>query len=242
MHAAIAVEDLTHEYFWRQLMRSLVDGVPDAVEPQRAHRSGRARRGDHAARRRRRSELRRAQRRDGRRARLASRRQHHGRADAVERRAQRRVRRDGAGRRRRVSTRRASRRRAPASRSARRPRTCAPRRAMPSISTPRCTPRRCGASPRRPAASTTTPPACRGCPEDLRYTGRGVTTVEERDLWHLPIVLLAARRPDVRGVGLSPRGGAVVSRQSMTSTRRDCDLRVSVAHATAGSSGASSAS
>ena len=29
-----------------------------------------------------------------------------------------------------------------------------------------------------------------GLPEDLRYTGRGVTTVEERDLWDLPIVLL----------------------------------------------------
>ncbi len=28
-------------------------------------------------------------------------------------------------------------------------------------------------------------------PEDLKYTGRGVTTVEERDLWHMPIVLLA---------------------------------------------------
>ena len=34
MHAAIDVEDLTHEYFWRQLLRALVDGVPDAVEPQ----------------------------------------------------------------------------------------------------------------------------------------------------------------------------------------------------------------
>ena len=30
-----------------------------------------------------------------------------------------------------------------------------------------------------------------GLPEDLRYTGRGVTTVEERDLWHLPIVMVA---------------------------------------------------
>jgi uncharacterized membrane protein len=30
-----------------------------------------------------------------------------------------------------------------------------------------------------------------GLPEDLRYAGRGVTTVEERDLWHMPIVLLA---------------------------------------------------
>jgi uncharacterized membrane protein len=28
-------------------------------------------------------------------------------------------------------------------------------------------------------------------PEDLKYTGRGVTTVEERDLWDMPIMLLA---------------------------------------------------
>ncbi len=26
-------------------------------------------------------------------------------------------------------------------------------------------------------------------PEDLKYTGRGVTTVEERDLWHMPVIL-----------------------------------------------------
>ena len=26
--------------------------------------------------------------------------------------------------------------------------------------------------------------------DDLRYTGRGVTTVEEHDLWHMPIVLI----------------------------------------------------
>ena len=30
-------------------------------------------------------------------------------------------------------------------------------------------------------------------PEDLKYTGRGVTTVEERELWHMPIVLLVLR-------------------------------------------------
>jgi uncharacterized membrane protein len=29
-----------------------------------------------------------------------------------------------------------------------------------------------------------------GMPEDLRYTGRGVTTIEERELWHMPIVLM----------------------------------------------------
>jgi uncharacterized membrane protein len=33
MHSSIAVEDLTHENYWRQLLRWLVDGVPDQVEP-----------------------------------------------------------------------------------------------------------------------------------------------------------------------------------------------------------------
>jgi uncharacterized membrane protein len=33
MHASIAVDDLTHENFWRQLLRWLMDGVPDQVEP-----------------------------------------------------------------------------------------------------------------------------------------------------------------------------------------------------------------
>ena len=33
MHATIPVEDLTHENYWRQLLRWLVDGVPDQVEP-----------------------------------------------------------------------------------------------------------------------------------------------------------------------------------------------------------------
>ena len=29
-----------------------------------------------------------------------------------------------------------------------------------------------------------------GLPEDVQYSGRGVTTVEERELWHMPIVLM----------------------------------------------------
>ena len=51
--------------------------------------------------------------------------------------------------------------------------------------------------------------AMQGLPEDLRYTGRGVTTVEERDLWDLPIVLmlliglLCAEWGYRRSVGLS---------------------------------------
>ena len=36
-----------------------------------------------------------------------------------------------------------------------------------------------------------TPDTVSALPEDLKYAGRGVTTVEERDLWHMPIVLLA---------------------------------------------------
>ena len=36
MHASIPLEDQTHENFWRQLMRWLVDGVPDVVEVRAA--------------------------------------------------------------------------------------------------------------------------------------------------------------------------------------------------------------
>jgi hypothetical protein len=35
-----------------------------------------------------------------------------------------------------------------------------------------------------------TPDNASALADDLRYTGRGVTTVEERELWHMPIVLL----------------------------------------------------
>lgn len=35
-----------------------------------------------------------------------------------------------------------------------------------------------------------TPETVNGMPEDLRYTGRGVTTIEERELWHMPVVLM----------------------------------------------------
>ena len=31
-------------------------------------------------------------------------------------------------------------------------------------------------------------------PEDLKYSGRGVTAVEERELWHMPVLLHRARR------------------------------------------------
>ena len=36
-----------------------------------------------------------------------------------------------------------------------------------------------------------TPATLAGLAEDVRYAGRGVTSVEERDLWNMPIVLIA---------------------------------------------------
>ncbi len=72
MHASIRVDDQTHENFWRQLLRWLVDGVPDAVGIAHAHRSRRARPAGHAHRRRRRSALRRVERRGGGRARIVT--------------------------------------------------------------------------------------------------------------------------------------------------------------------------
>jgi hypothetical protein len=32
----------------------------------------------------------------------------------------------------------------------------------------------------------------RSLPEDVRYSSKGVTTIEERDLWHMPVLLIAA--------------------------------------------------
>ena len=36
-----------------------------------------------------------------------------------------------------------------------------------------------------------TPETAAGMAEDVRYAGRGVTSVEERELWNMPIILIA---------------------------------------------------
>ena len=46
-----------------------------------------------------------------------------------------------------------------------------------------------------------------GLPEDLQYTGRGVTTIEERELWHMPIVLIALLALMFAEWGLRRRAG-----------------------------------
>jgi hypothetical protein len=35
-----------------------------------------------------------------------------------------------------------------------------------------------------------TPDKMASLPDDLKYSGRGVTAVEERELWHMPILLI----------------------------------------------------
>ena len=43
MHASMPLEDMTHENLWRQLLRWLVDGVPDHGRRAHHHRPRRSR-------------------------------------------------------------------------------------------------------------------------------------------------------------------------------------------------------
>ena len=44
---------------------------------------------------------------------------------------------------------------------------------------------------RRICGAVITPDTTTGLAEDVRYAGRGVTSVEERELWNMPIILIA---------------------------------------------------
>ena len=59
-----------------------------------------------------------------------------------------------------------------------------------------------------------TPANAAALPEAISYSGRGVTVVEERELWDMPALFLAADRPGRRRVGLPARAGAGVRRRS----------------------------
>src|ERR1700730_8141816 len=67
--------------------------------------------------------------------------------------------------------------------------TFAWRRATANISTRRCVRRCCAASPKTTGGGFYTPTPISSLPDDVKYTGRGVTTVEERDLWDMPVIL-----------------------------------------------------
>ncbi len=190
MHASIAVDDLTHEYFWRQLMRSLVDGVPDAVEPNAL--TDRVEPGEAIKLR--------ADVVDSSFVELndATVVAHVSRPDGSimdvpmqwsgERSGEYVADVPAAGEGSVRSAHRSVARR-PAARD-----HVAHVRAAPGDSEyfdatmHAATLRRIAEETGGKSYDTA---GVQGLTEDLRYTGRGVTTVEERDLWHLPIVLMA---------------------------------------------------
>ena len=84
MHATMPLEDMTHENFWRQLLRWVVDGVPEAVEAHTSTERVEAGESVTLDRRGRRQVLRRVER-CARRGQGQVRRQHRRRADELDR-------------------------------------------------------------------------------------------------------------------------------------------------------------
>ena len=155
MHASITLEDQTHENFWRQMLRWLVDDVPVAVEARTTTdrvEPGEAVTIEATVVDPTYVELNDAQR-DG--ASHAAGRLDPRCAAAVDRRARRSVPRHV--RQHRGGRVRSGRRRRPRRQADRQRRraTCAPVPATPSSSIRRCTKRRCGASPKRRGAAST---------------------------------------------------------------------------------------
>jgi uncharacterized membrane protein len=208
MHAAIAVDDLTHEYFWRQLLRSLVDGVPDAVEPRSL--TDRVEPGEAITLR--------ADVVDSDFVELndATVVAHVARPDGSltdipmqwsgERSGEYVATVPAAGEGAYEARIEASRAGKPVGTTVAHIRATAGDAEYFDATMHAATLRRIAdeTGGRYYAAN-----AIQGLPEDLRYTGRGVTTVEERDLWHMPIVfvllvgLLCAEWGYRRRVGLS---------------------------------------
>ena len=122
-------------------------------------------------------------------------------AAAVDRRARRPVSRHVRQAERRGVRGHGRRDRAAAKSSAAASRSFAPRRARRSISTRRCTRRPLKRIAEETGGRFYTPDSVAGIAEDVRYAGRGVTSVEERPLWNMPIVLIAL-------MGLCARSGA----------------------------------
>ena len=182
MHAAISVDDHDARDFWRQLLRWLVDGVPGPVRARDRPPIA----SSPASRSPSRAEV-----VDRRSSRSTTPRSSQCRGPPG---AQRELpmhwtgERDGEYRARsppaapgfyeaRVEATRGGTRSARPPRSQRRPRRRRVRRGHA------CRCRRCGASPRTPAAAYT--PATAAHSSRTKYTGRGITAVEERELWDM---------------------------------------------------------
>ena len=190
MHASIPLEDQTHEQFWRQLMRWMVDGVPDVVD---LRMTDRVEPGEPVQIDARVVDKSFVEKNDATVVAHVTRPggatmnvplQWTGRA---RRPVSRHVRQQRARRLRSDGGRHAGRRR----RSARAPATCARRTATAEYFDPVM-----HAAPLRRIAEETggrfyTPDTVANMAEDVRYGGRGVTAVEERELWNMPVILLA---------------------------------------------------
>ena len=62
-------------------------------------------------------------------------------------------------------------------------------------------------------------------PEAISYSGRGVTVVEERDLWDMPAILLLLIGDDRRRMGVSPRAGVDLTPRRPPSAPRTAAAR-----------------
>ena len=211
MDATMPVEDMTHATFWRRLVRWLVDGVPDPGEPSRptldrvepgepvqAHRRGRrpgVRRGERRAGRRAGHRRRRARRSRCRWSGPSRRTASTAATFVPDEPGSYEIKRDGDARRQGARHEHAC--------------TCARRPATASTSTRRCARRCSSAIAEETGGRFFTPANAASLPEAISYSGRGVTVVEERDLWDMPIAPAAAARPDRRRVGATgARGGS----------------------------------
>ena len=183
--------DTTHATFWRRLVRWLVDGVPDQVMSDDDRRTASSPASREADRRGARRRLRRGQRRARDRARDVAVGQDHRGAARVDRRARRRIpherscptktgiydvsvdrdaRSEGARHRRRC--------------------TCASRPATRSTSTPAMRAPLLQRIAEETGGRFFTPADAAALPEAISYSGRGVTVVEERELWDMPALFL----------------------------------------------------
>jgi hypothetical protein len=210
MHATIRVEDQTHENFWRQLLRWLVDGVPDVVETRPL--TDRVEAGQPVTLTADVVDPRWVELNDanvvahvkspsGRETAIPL----SGRASATDSTAPRFATSERAGTRRRW-TRRATGK--PVGTGVDHV------RAVPddaeyfdaAMHAPLL---------KRIAQETGgrfyTADAMTSLPDDLKYSGRGVTAVEERELWHMPILLMALVASCAR-VGPRGAGGGVEAR------------------------------
>lgn len=191
MHASITLEDQTHEHFWRQLMRWLVDGVPDVVDVRTT--SDRIEPGDVVTVEAAVVDKRFVELNDA--SVVAQVARPGGTTITVP--LQWTGERDGQYRGTFVSTEAGAYEvNVDATRAGGQPVGSGVTYVRAAASEAEYFDPTMHAAPLRRIAEETggkfyTPDAAKGLAEDVRYAGRGVTSIEERELWNMPIILIA---------------------------------------------------